>query len=65
VFLESLQAEIEAYVSYLHSFSASLPESMPITARLALQLGIDGYECHARWAKSAMAELRRVRQHDS
>lgn len=57
----ALQIETHAndIVGNLESYLSGPGHSHPLTARLALEQGLEGYRALARWAKRAVAELKR------
>jgi DNA-binding PadR family transcriptional regulator len=57
-FLRELEAELAAYTSELKRFLIPGAD-MPVTGSLALELGIESYETHRRWAKRAASVLHR------
>jgi len=66
-FLTALVAELESYVSELHSFLQFPQTGMPLSGRLALESGVRGYVAQLQWAKDALAtykkrEGRKVKQ---
>lgn len=50
-FLNEIAAEIAAYLPELKQYLATHAEEMPLSGRLALEFGIEGYEAQLRWAK--------------
>jgi len=52
--LESLQAELASYIPDLHAQLGTGKATMPTSGRLALESGIQGYECLLRWTKDAL-----------
>jgi len=57
--LASLQKQIAAYLPTLEAYAAEAAASMPLSGRLALQSGIEGYRARARWARRAEKRLNR------
>jgi DNA-binding PadR family transcriptional regulator len=53
-FLTELKAELTAYMPGLHSFLEEHGKDMPLSGRLALESGINGYECLLNWARDAI-----------
>jgi DNA-binding PadR family transcriptional regulator len=51
-FLHSFARELTAYIPELHTH---LVPGMPLSGRLALESGIQGYETLLRWTKSSLA----------
>lgn len=58
-FLRKFQAELKAYIPELHGHLNALRHNMPVSGRLALESGIQGYETLLRWAKSSIALYKR------
>jgi DNA-binding PadR family transcriptional regulator len=58
-FLEAFEREAAGYVRELRSFLAALPEGDLPTGRLALENGLAQYQTQVRWARRALARLRR------
>jgi DNA-binding PadR family transcriptional regulator len=58
-FLQSLERLTAEYVRGLRGFLKTMPKEKVPTGRLALEQGIMQYETLARWARRALAELRR------
>jgi DNA-binding PadR family transcriptional regulator len=56
-FLHSFAAELEAYVVRLRSYLDSAKAFMPVSGRLAMENGIEGYQMNAAWARRAIEEL--------
>ena len=56
-FLEHYRREALSYTKNLTEYSASVKDAFPLHASLALELGIEGYRAHARWAKRALDVL--------
>jgi hypothetical protein len=52
--LNEIAAEIAAYLPELKQYLATHAEEMPLSGRLALEFGIEGYEAQLRWAKSSI-----------
>jgi DNA-binding PadR family transcriptional regulator len=53
-FLTALKAELTAYIPELRSYLQEHGKNMPLSGRLALESGINGYECLLNWARNAM-----------
>jgi DNA-binding PadR family transcriptional regulator len=56
-FLHGFATELEAYVAHLRCFLDGAREVVPISGRLAMENGIEGYQMHAAWARRAIEEL--------
>jgi DNA-binding PadR family transcriptional regulator len=54
-FLEAMEAALEGYIPALRTYLKSATKQMPLSARLALESGIRGYETHLRWTREARA----------
>jgi DNA-binding PadR family transcriptional regulator len=54
-FLRDLERELKAYLPTLHSYLASTRNQMPLSARLALEHGLRGYESQLEWTTQALA----------
>ena len=54
-FLKALKAELSAYLPSLHTYLEEHAKDMPLSGRLALESGINGYECLLNWARKAIA----------
>jgi hypothetical protein len=54
-FLRAMERELEAYVPSLHEYLAAAKSQMPLSARLALESGVRGYETQLRWTREALA----------
>ena len=54
-FLTALHKELTAYLPSLRKYLKLTREHMPVSGRLALESGIQAYETHLRWTKTAMA----------
>ena len=52
--LQSLQAELASYIPDLHAQLSAGKPTMPRSGRLALESGIQGYECLLRWTRDAL-----------
>ena len=59
-FLEQYRREALSYSKSLSEYAASVTDAFPLHASLALELGIEGYRAHARWAKRALDVLMQV-----
>ncbi len=60
-FLEAFEREVSAYVRELRPLLRTIPsESLP-TARLALENGLAQHQTQARWARRALAHIRRLK----
>jgi len=64
-FLEALETELAAYLPTLREFLKSAQEGMPISGRLALESGVQGYESLLRWARRGQAVYRRELRGDA
>ena len=53
-FLTALKAELAAYIPSLRSFLEEHGKNMPLSGRLAVENGINGYECLLNWARNAI-----------
>lgn len=53
-FLTTLKAELTAYIPELRSYLQEHGKNMPLSGRLALESGINGYECLLNWARNAI-----------
>jgi len=58
-FLEGYARECAGYARELRKFLATMPQETAESGRLALENGVAGYETQARWARRALARLRR------
>lgn len=59
-FLADLESHLEHHVIELKKFFAAVKKAMPITGRLAMESGIEGYETTLRWTRRAKKELASV-----
>lgn len=64
-FLEALETELAAYIPTLREFLKSSQEEMPLSGRLALESGVQGYEAWLRWARRGRAVYRRELRGDA
>jgi DNA-binding PadR family transcriptional regulator len=55
-FLQELAREIESYIPSLQEFLAANGSAMPLSARLALECGIQEYQMRLRWARTSAAQ---------
>lgn len=53
-FLTALKAELAAYIPSLRGYLQEHGEAMPLSGRLALESGINVYECQLNWARNAI-----------
>lgn len=53
-FLTALKAELAGYIPSLRAFLDEHGKGMPLSGRLALESGINGYECLLNWARNAI-----------
>lgn len=60
IFLRNFERGTSQYVRELHSFIKAMPSEPVPTGALALENGLMQYETHARWARRALARLRRM-----
>ena len=60
-FLMALLDALRVYVATLHEHLESHQSKMSLSARLALQSGIMGYESQAAWAQMALKKYRQTR----
>lgn len=61
-FLKALQKEVNLYVAELRKYYALATATMPLSGRLAMESGMDGYRAQARWVGRAIAEVKRNRR---
>jgi DNA-binding PadR family transcriptional regulator len=61
-FLHALKRELAQYLPSLHDYLDTHGAAMPLSGRLALESGIQGYESLLRWARSALATYERERK---
>jgi len=54
-FLQALERELKAYVPSLREYLASAGNQMPLSARLAVESGVRGYETRLQWTREALA----------
>jgi DNA-binding PadR family transcriptional regulator len=59
-FLQSLEAELQAYLPSVRAYFKNHAHEMPMSARLALASGVMGYEARLRWVKHAVSEYRKA-----
>jgi DNA-binding PadR family transcriptional regulator len=59
-FLKAFERQAAAYLRELRPFLKAMPEETLPTGRLALENGIMQYETQVRWARRALARLRRL-----
>lgn len=59
--LDSLEAEIAAYLPSLREQLAGLKASMPLSGRLAFESGLRTYESLLEWSRYARAAFRKMR----
>jgi DNA-binding PadR family transcriptional regulator len=64
-FLKALEAELAAYIPTLRDFLKSQKGGMPVSGRLALESGVQGYEALLRWARQGQAVYRRELKGDA
>jgi DNA-binding PadR family transcriptional regulator len=57
-YIEELLHGVEAYLAELRNQARTLGEDVTVYGRLSLELGIEGYELDARWARRVLKELR-------
>jgi DNA-binding PadR family transcriptional regulator len=55
--LAALLRELAPHVAELERYLKAAGPAMPLTGRLALEQGVDGYRSLARWARRALARL--------
>jgi DNA-binding PadR family transcriptional regulator len=53
-FLTALKAELAAYIPVLHTYLEKYGKEMSLSGRLALESGINSYECLLNWARKAI-----------
>ena len=58
-FLESFARELASYVPSLREYYREYSQDMPLSGRLALKAGIDGYQGQLRFVRGAIGELER------
>ena len=58
-FLKALDAELTAYIPTLREFLKSQQGGMPVSGRLALESGVQGYEALLRWARHGRSVYRK------
>jgi DNA-binding PadR family transcriptional regulator len=56
-YIQELLREVEAYLSELRAQAKTNKDNMTIYGRLSMELGIEGYELDARWARRVLKEL--------
>jgi len=59
-FLSRFAAELDTYVQELHTYFDPHHSAMPLSARLALESGIRGYEAQRAWARTAVVAYART-----
>lgn len=57
--LKEIRQGCADYVRELQTYTRTEMSHAPLTGKLALELGIEGYATHARWATRAIARVRR------
>ena len=60
-FLDALARELAAHVAALEGFHTSRARELPLTGRLALESGIDGYNARLTWARRAARHFKASR----
>jgi PadR family transcriptional regulator, phenolic acid-responsive transcriptional regulator len=58
-FLREFAERLEAHIPSLHEYLEANAGAMPVSGRLALELGVEEYEARLEWAKKAIAHYRR------
>ncbi|MGO9336794.1 MAG: PadR family transcriptional regulator [Terracidiphilus sp.] len=61
-FLGEFAAEIEGYLPSLSEFLEAHASAMPLSARLALESGVQEYEMRLRWARAAAVQYEQRRE---
>jgi DNA-binding PadR family transcriptional regulator len=61
-FLGEFARELQDYIPVLKQYLESYANEMPLSGRLALECGIQGYEAQLRWAKSSISLYERKRR---
>jgi DNA-binding PadR family transcriptional regulator len=61
-FLQEFAGEIEAYLPSLGEFLSSHAGTMPLSARLALECGVQEYEMRLRWVRASAAQYEERRR---
>ena len=56
-FLQEFLAETKSYLRTLRQYQDQTKGTIPATARLAMQNGINNYQMNVRWAERAIREL--------
>jgi DNA-binding PadR family transcriptional regulator len=56
-YVQEYLREVEAYLSELRAHAKTTKDDMTIYGRLSMELGIEGYELNARWARRVLKEL--------
>jgi len=64
-FLQALEKELAAYIPGLREFLKSPPGEMPLSGRLALESGVEGYEALLHWARRGRAVYRKELRGDA
>jgi DNA-binding PadR family transcriptional regulator len=59
-FLEGFQHELRRYAAELAGYYRKAAPGMSLTGRLALENGLYEYRANVRWARSALAQLKRA-----
>jgi DNA-binding PadR family transcriptional regulator len=60
-FLAALARELAAHVAALEGFHETQARALPLTGRLALESGIDGYKARLAWARRAARHFKASR----
>jgi DNA-binding PadR family transcriptional regulator len=61
-FLREFAEQIAGYIPVLKQYLESHASEMPLSGRLALECGIQGYEAQFRWARSSISLYERKRR---
>lgn len=56
-FLQEFLAETKSYLCTLRQYQDQMKGTIPATARLAMENGINNYQMNVRWAERALREL--------
>ncbi len=56
-FLQEFLAETKSYVSTLKQYQKQIKGTIPASAKLAMENGIDNYQMNVKWAQRAIKEL--------
>ena len=59
-YLKSYQTVVQSYLEELYTHRERISRSGPLHGRLALELGIGGFESELSWVKSAAGKIRRA-----